>query len=204
MRYYIADTHFWHEAMLRKFDKRGFDSIEEMHDYMVSQWNKKVRKNDDVVVLGDFSLGTPNQTLEITERLNGHLHLITGNHDQVENKKYDYSRFRWIKDYAELYDNRRRVVLSHYPIMCYNGQYALDKESNARTYMLYGHVHDTDDMRFIEDYIKKMRHATHKDYEGNDATVPLQMINCFCMYSDYQPLTLDEWIDLARSKDWII
>ena len=24
--------------------------------------------------------------------------------------------------------------------------------------------------------------------------VPCQMINCFCMYSDYTPLTLEEWV----------
>jgi len=24
--------------------------------------------------------------------------------------------------------------------------------------------------------------------------VPCHMINCFCMYSDYTPLSLDEWI----------
>ena len=35
----------------------------------------------------------------------------------------------------------RGVILSHYLIMCYNGQYRLDAEGNPITYMLYGHVH---------------------------------------------------------------
>ena len=26
------------------------------------------------------------------------------------------------------------------------------------------------------------------------------MINCFCMYSDYTPLTLDEWIECDRKR----
>ena len=26
------------------------------------------------------------------------------------------------------------------------------------------------------------------------------MINCFCMYSDYTPLTLDEWIELDAKR----
>jgi hypothetical protein len=30
--------------------------------------------------------------------------------------------------------------------------------------------------------------------------IPCQMINCFCMRSDYRPLTLDEWIALDRAK----
>lgn len=26
------------------------------------------------------------------------------------------------------------------------------------------------------------------------------MINCFCMFSDYQPMTLDEWIEIDRKR----
>ena len=26
------------------------------------------------------------------------------------------------------------------------------------------------------------------------------MINCFCMFSDYVPLTLDEWIQVDRER----
>ena len=30
--------------------------------------------------------------------------------------------------------------------------------------------------------------------------VPCQMINCFCMYSDYTPLTLEEWVECAQRR----
>ena len=30
--------------------------------------------------------------------------------------------------------------------------------------------------------------------------IPCNMINCFCMYSDYIPLTLDEWIECDRKR----
>lgn len=30
--------------------------------------------------------------------------------------------------------------------------------------------------------------------------IPCQMINCFCMFSDYVPLTLDEWIILDQKR----
>lgn len=55
MRYYIADNHFHHARMNTAMDKRGFESLEAMHDYMIKQWNSVVRKNDEVVILGDFS-----------------------------------------------------------------------------------------------------------------------------------------------------
>ena len=30
--------------------------------------------------------------------------------------------------------------------------------------------------------------------------IPCHMINCFCMFSDYEPLTLDEWIENDRCR----
>ena len=30
--------------------------------------------------------------------------------------------------------------------------------------------------------------------------IPCQMVNCFCMFSDYVPLTLDEWIQVDRKR----
>ena len=34
MRYYIADCHFFHEALNREMDHRGFASVEEMNEYL--------------------------------------------------------------------------------------------------------------------------------------------------------------------------
>lgn len=54
MRYYIADLHFFHGALNEKMDKRGFESTQAMNEYMLDQWNRRVGKNDEVVILGDF------------------------------------------------------------------------------------------------------------------------------------------------------
>ena len=75
MRYYIADTHFFHRSLNEKMDQRGFDNIEQMNDYMIDQWNSKVRKNDEVVVLGDFSWGNAKETTEVLDELNGKIYL---------------------------------------------------------------------------------------------------------------------------------
>lgn len=195
MRYYIADLHFYHAAMNDRMDHRGFASVEEMNEYMIDKWNKKVRKNDEVVIIGDLSWGNAEETSQLTRRLHGKLYLIQGNHDQFVTKTtMDMRRFVWVKPYAELYDNKRKVILCHYPIMCYNGQYRLDEDGNPRTYMLYGHVHDTADQRLIERFQEITRATVTTDAQGNRRTIPCNMINCFCMYSDYEPLTLDEWI----------
>ncbi len=57
MRYYIADTHFFHRSLNEKMDQRGFDDIDQMNEYMIDQWNSKVRKNDEVVVAWRFFMG---------------------------------------------------------------------------------------------------------------------------------------------------
>ena len=97
MRYYIADLHFFHDALNTKMDKRGFESVEEMNEYMIRKWNNKVRPNDEVVILGDFSGGKAEETNRILERLHGRLYLIEGNHDRFStNRTYNSKRFVWI------------------------------------------------------------------------------------------------------------
>ena len=36
--------------------------------------------------------------------------------------------------------------------------------------------------------------------DGEKRAIPSNMINCFCMYSDYTPLTLDEWITCDKKR----
>ena len=201
MRYYIADPHFFHGALNTKMDRRGFESVEAMNEYMLRQWNRKVRKNDEVVILGDLSWGKAEETNELLEQLNGRLYLIQGNHDRfLKNKDYNAGRFVWIKPYEELQDNKRKVILCHYPIMCYNGQYRVDENGNPKVYMLYGHVHDTQDQWLLERFQAITRETASVSPDGTERQIPCNMINCFCMYSDYVPLTLDEWIACERRR----
>ncbi len=202
MRLYIADNHFFHRALNTNMDCRGFADVEEMNEYMIEQWNKKVKKNDEVVILGDFSWGRVEETKEVLERLNGRLFLVRGNHDRfLDDKHIDLSSyFGWVKDYAELSDNRRKVVLSHYPIACYNGQYRRDEQGNPKTFMLHGHIHKTQDQQLLDAYQDFVSKQEHVSISKQIETIPCQMINCFCMYSNYQPMTLDEWIEIDRKR----
>lgn len=202
MRYYISDLHFFHSNLNDRMDKRGFASGEAMNEYMIRQWNDRVHKNDEVVILGDLSVGKAEETNEIIHRLKGKLYLITGNHDRfLQKKEFNASRFVWIRPYGEVHDNNRRVILSHYPVFCYNGQYLRDKKGNPRTYMLYGHVHNTYDEFLINQFIQRTRSSVRKVRGSEElVAIPCNMINCFCMFSDYIPLTLDEWIELDNKR----
>ena len=201
MRYYIADCHFFHNSLNYQMDCRGFADAEEMNNYMIEQWNKKVRWNDEVVILGDFSLGKAEETNKLLEQLKGILCLVEGNHDQFGHRKgYNAARFKWIRPYTELNDNSRKVILCHYPILCYNNQYLFDGDGNPRTYMLYGHVHNTWDEELMEQAQTLAKQQVRRRRDGTEYNLPCQMINCFCMYSDYTPLTLDEWIETDEKR----
>ena len=190
MRYYISDLHFYHDSLNRQMDCRGFRDAQDMNEYMIAQWNRQVRKNDEVVVLGDFSMEKWEKTKEILDQLKGKIYFIQGNHDYfLKDKDFDASRFVWVRPYAEMHDNGRKVILSHYPVFCYNGQNRLSKHGNPKTFMLHGHVHDTLDNRLLEQFSDITRETPR-----GEGTIPCNLLNCFCMYSDYKPLGLDEWI----------
>ena len=202
---YIADCHFCHGRLNTEMDMRGFASAEEMNEHMIRQWNAKVTSKDTVYILGDFSLAGGFQTSGILKCLNGSKHLIIGNHDDryLKDKTFEDCAplFRSRQHYAEIHDAGRTVILSHYPIFCYKGQYRRDKEGRPLTYMLYGHVHNTHDEYLINRFILETR-ATRASsrYRPEPEPIPCNMINCFCMFSDYQPMTLDEWIKIDRKR----
>lgn len=194
MRYYISDHHFFHENIIR-MDGRPFETLEEMHEYMISQWNKRIHKNDEVVILGDISMGNAEQTTEVLKRLKGRKYLIVGNHDRfLEDKSFDTSLFKFIGSYHEMNDNKRKVVLCHYPILCYNGQFRRDGEGKPKTYMLHGHIHNTQDVVGLEHAKEFVRNYPRETRQGIQ-TAPVNIINCYCGFSNYIPLTLDEWIE---------
>ena len=67
--------------------------------------------------------------------------------------------------------------------------------------MLDGHVHNGPDEAVIMEYQKTMQsHQRENIITGKMEMVPSQMINCFCMFSDYVPLTLDEWIQTDKRR----
>ena len=174
MIYYISDMHFGHENIIR-FDNRPFANTELMNEVLINNWNERVSEEDTVYVIGDGFLKQEERSLAIIKRLYGHKHLIKGNHDRVRGRL----RFYWesIKDYDEVKDENHRVILSHYPMMFYNAQH-------YGSIMLYGHVHNSREWRFIEKWQKELWN------EG----IPARIINVGCMmdYMRYTPRTLDE------------
>ena len=53
MKFYIADTHFGHEGII-KLDKRPFRSAGEMNETLINNWNSVVGKGHEVYIIGDM------------------------------------------------------------------------------------------------------------------------------------------------------
>ena len=138
MIYVTADTHYYHTNIIRHCN-RPFLNVEEMNNTMIKNHNKIVKKLDEIIFLGDFCFYlNPAQVSELCSRLNGKKYLITGNHDKNWLKKYrksDFNDFIWIKDYHVLKYNGQFYVLSHYPMLNWEGR------CHGST-QLYGHIHN--------------------------------------------------------------
>ena len=132
MIYFIADTHFYHENII-KYCNRPFISSEQMNEYMVKNWNSVVKKDDIVYHLGDFALATKPQIMETVKQLNGIKYLIKGNHDTYNNEFYRRCGFKEVYDKPIIVNEF--LILSHEPIPWKISPIFLN---------IYGHVHDSE------------------------------------------------------------
>jgi len=88
----ISDTHFFHSNILKFTDSttgkliRGsrFDSVEEMNECMLDNWNSVVKPGDKVYHLGDVFIGPKEDFQKFWPKLNGSKRLIVGNHDDIK------------------------------------------------------------------------------------------------------------------------
>jgi calcineurin-like phosphoesterase family protein len=82
--YFTADPHINHLNVI-SYCKRPFSDVNKMNAALEANWNKKVKAEDTVYVLGDFCLEREaDKIYRITRRLNGTKILILGNHDQAK------------------------------------------------------------------------------------------------------------------------
>lgn len=182
MNFYISDTHFFHQNII-KFDSRPFSSVEEMNAILIKRWNQIVANDDHVYILGDFIWLKPNlpEYQETIQSLRGQKHLIRGNHDPQEMPSPIKKLFASIDDYKEITDEGNHVIMCHYPIPCYKAAY------NKDTWMLYGHVHVTEEASFIERWTKELVERPH---ESGQNLGHLINVGCMMPYMDYTPWPL--------------
>lgn len=132
--FFISDTHFGHANMITfvNYDgtrMRPFNSVEECDELMIENWNKIVKSNDTIYVLGDVAYSCKKEYIDsILVRLNGQKKLIAGNHDTWSTQWY-LKHFKYVRGCMAL-DN---FYLSHTPI---------HSDSKGRWKLnIHGHIH---------------------------------------------------------------
>lgn len=152
--WFVSDLHFGHKNVI-SYCNRPFKTVEEMNDFIVSYWNKTIKKQDTIFVLGDFSLNKKWSKLLIP-KLNGKKILVAGNHDAcfVGHKKHltrvqNYLEHGWEAVYPYnvfiKLKNGLDVQLCHLPYVPSNPDYDVRylnlRPKRETEILLHGHMH---------------------------------------------------------------
>lgn len=131
--FYIADTHFAHPAIAKA---RGFSSAAEQDRALLTAWQRRVKAEDTVYIVGD--LFAYRADTRILQELTGRLHLVMGNHEPHWLKRVSRPEryfHRIVEGFLEITDDGCRVVMCHYPCP------SLRPTGDEETYYLHGHLH---------------------------------------------------------------
>jgi calcineurin-like phosphoesterase family protein len=135
--FFTSDTHFGHENII-KFCNRPYANANEMNEALINNWNRVVGPDDTIFHLGDFAFGGSYLWNNMLDRLNGHIHLIIGNHDRKNLRQGYVTKFDSVNPQLQINIDGRLVYLNHYPFLCYGGSYRGDRDA---VWQLFGHVH---------------------------------------------------------------
>lgn len=141
MIWLTSDLHLNHSNII-KYEKesRPFETVEEMNETLITNWNSVVQEDDTVYVLGDFFMGQISTIKKLLPRFKGKIILIRGNHDTkprlkeftemgVEIKEIDYITYKGLF-----------FILSHFPP--FNEDFTeMVRENNFEVIHIYGHIH---------------------------------------------------------------
>jgi calcineurin-like phosphoesterase family protein len=151
-RWYTSDEHYGH-ANIIAYCGRPFKTLHEMNSAMTDRHNARVRDNDEVIHLGDFSL-SERYVETVLPRLHGKHTLIMGNHDKCWKDAKALERYR--THFVEVVREMHRVIgpyrayLNHMPLrdtpVPYDERHepsrpGMDDMGNASV-LIHGHVHE--------------------------------------------------------------
>lgn len=140
--YVISDLHF-NSSNIIKYCNRPFTDVVDANAQMIWRWNSVVGEHDMVYVLGDFIMGAPETVPHILSQLNGHIHLVRGNHDTPRKLAIyrQYSEKVTVHDIAYLSYGGLFFVMCHFPVT-HEAFLDMVVEDNSEVVVLHGHLHD--------------------------------------------------------------
>ena len=139
--WFTSDLHFCHQREFL-YEPRGFNSVYEMNEAIVKNFNEVVGWDDDLYILGDIMLNDNVEGTKLLQRLPGqNIYIIRGNHDtdtRLEIFK-GLPRVTYL-GYADIIKfGNQRFYLSHFPTVTTN--FDDGHEFRKRVLSLSGHTH---------------------------------------------------------------
>ena len=133
-----SDAHFSHIQPF-VWEARGYKSVEEMNELQVEKWNSLVAPDDEVWFLGDGMMNDNVAGTMCFSKLNGKIHIITGNHDTPARIEI-YKQLGFdVQDGKRLTYKKKSFILSHEPVITSNGKFKGWRD----TVNIHGHTHQT-------------------------------------------------------------
>lgn len=135
---FIADLHFFDVKIIN--ERKCFDSVDQMHETLIFNWNTKVKNKDEVWIGGDFAKTDKFcDLLLLFESLNGYKNVLIGNHDDenmiMSLKSVERCKIREVVFQKKIILDNKEVFLNHYPTLVW-------PKRGGGAYHLYGHVHN--------------------------------------------------------------
>lgn len=138
MIYFTSDLHISHANIIR-FCDRPFGDVHTMNKHITDSWNKVVKPDDEIYILGDLAFSMPKSKIRhVMELLNGKKYIIKGNHDRTNilNNLYNFKLIEWWNynyEFNHIYkDKNYTFLLSHYP----------HYPTKDNVICLFGHIHE--------------------------------------------------------------
>lgn len=146
-----------------------------MDEAMISLWNQRVNRDDNVYILGDFCYRNEKSAEWYLSQLKGHKHLVLGNYDtRLLDNEIAMGYCDSIDRMLYVSDSGKEICLCHYPMSEWNGSY--------RGHLhFYGHIHDKRDETW--EYMNQRENA----------------YNVGCMLYGYRPVRLNEIVKVNRT-----
>ena len=151
MTLFTSDLHFGHKN-INTLCNRPFSDVSKMDRTLIEKWNKKVKKNDTVYIIGDLVWDKRSVGLYM-EQLSGRKILISGNHDSSWVKRDDVrGYFEYIEQYLEIHLNSHPITMCHYPMLEWKSS---RKEGNNKLgFLIHGHIHNRVSEEYRELFLK--------------------------------------------------
>lgn len=139
--WFVSDLHFYHKNIC-KYCNRPFNTVEEMNQALIDNWNSVVKDDDTVFLLGDIGFCGYEKLKSLIQQLKGNIFVIQGNHDDdnVISKLYhdgliiNFDRLISITIIGDKECPDQKLTLCHFPMMDW-----YEKEKGS--WMIHGHCH---------------------------------------------------------------